>query len=170
MDLGSKKVIMIIAPENFRDEEYFDTRESLEKMGVDVKVASVSNPAISGIDKREVEIDIMLPEITDEFDGIVFVGGGGAKVYFQNKTALDLARRYYEDGKIVAAICIAPLILGHAGIMSGKKATCWEGGAKDLKDFGVEYTASNVKIDGNIITANGPKSSLDFGRTIAENL
>jgi protease I len=170
MDLGSKKVVMIIAPENFRDEEYFDTKESLERMGVDVKVASISNPAISGIDKREVEVDMLLNDVTDAFDGIVFVGGGGAKVYFDNQTALDLARKYYEDGKIVAAICIAPLILGHAGIMSDKKATCWEGGAKDLVDFGAQYTASDVEIDGNIITANGPKSSENFGKKVAKAL
>jgi len=170
MDLGSKKVIMIIAPENFRDEEYFDTREALEKKGVDVSVASISNPAISGIDKREVQVDMMLPDVTDDFDGIVFVGGGGAKVYFQNQTVLDLARKYYEEGKIVAAICIAPIILGHSGIMSDKKATCWEGGAKDLEDFGTEYTAANVEVDGNVITANGPKSSAKFGKKIAKAL
>lgn len=170
MDLGTKKVIMIIAPENFRDEEYFDTRDALEKMGVDVKVASISNPAISGIDKREVEIDMMLNEVTDDFDGIVFVGGGGAKVYFENQTVLDLAIKFYEEGKIVAAICIAPLILGHAGIMSDKKATCWEGDAKELQDFGTEYTGSNIEVDGNIITANGPKSSEDFGKIVAKAL
>ncbi len=170
MDLGTKKVIMIIAPENFRDEEYFDTREALEKKGVDVRVASISTPAISGIEKREVEVDMLLNDVTNDFDGIVFIGGGGAKVYFDNQTALDLARKYYEDGKIVAAICIAPLILGHAGIMSDKKATCWEGGAKELGDFGAEYTASDVEIDGNIITANGPKSSENFGKEVAKAL
>lgn len=170
MDLGSKKVIMIIAPENFRDEEYFDTREALEKKGVDVSVASISNPAVSGIDKREVQVDMMLPEVGDEFDAIVFIGGGGAKVYFENQTALDLASKYYEDGKIVAAICIAPMILGHAGVLRDKKATCWEGSGKDLEDFGVEYTGAKVEVDGKIITANGPKSSGKFGKKIAKAL
>ena len=170
MDLSSKKVIMIIAPEGFRDEEYFDTREALEKQGVDVIVASISNPAVSGIEKREVEVDMMLPEVGNEFDGIVFIGGGGAKIYFENQTALDLARKYHENGKIVAAICIAPLILGHAGVLRDKKATCWEGSAKDLEDFGTEYTGAKVEVDGNIITANGPKASGKFGKKIAKAL
>lgn len=170
MDLGSKRVIMIIAPENFRDEEYFDTREALERKGIDVKVASLSNPAISGIDKKEVEVDLLLPQVTEDFDAIVFVGGGGAKVYFDNEKALELARIFYEQGKTVGAICIAPIILGHAGILKDKKATCWEGGAKDLEDFGVEYSASDIEIDENIITANGPKSSEKFGTAIAESL
>lgn len=170
MQLGSKKIIMILAPENFRDEEYFDTRDALERKGVDVDVASIANPAISAIDKREVKIDQMLPDISDEYDGIVFVGGGGAKIYFDNQTALNLAMKYYEDGKIVAAICIAPIILGHAEIMKDKKATCWEGAAKDLEDFGVEYSGKAVEVDGKIITANGPKASGEFGETIAKNL
>jgi protease I len=170
MDLGSKKVIMILAPDNFRDEEYFDTREGLEIKGVDVEVASISNPAISGIDKKEVHVDKMLADIGDEYDGIVFVGGSGAKVYFENQTALELANKYFDNGKIVAAICIAPVILGHAGIMKDKKATCWEGAAKDLEDFGAEYTGRKVEVDGKVITANGPKSSGEFGEIIAENL
>ncbi|MFC1600322.1 DJ-1/PfpI family protein [Patescibacteria group bacterium] len=170
MQLGSKKVVMIVAPENFRDEEYFDTREGLEKKGVDVDVASISNPAISGIDKREVHVDKMLPDVGDEYDGIVFIGGGGAKIYFENQAALALASKYFEDGKIVAAICIAPLILGHAGVMKDKKATCWEGAAKDLEDFGVDYTGKNVEVDGTVITANGPKASGKFGEVIANNL
>lgn len=170
MELGSKKIIMIIAPENFRDEEYFDTRFALERKGVDVDVASISNPAISGIEKIEVRVDKMLPDVGDEYDGVVFVGGGGAKVYFENQTALDLANKYYDDGKIVAAICLAPIILGHAGIMKDKKATCWEGSAKDLEDFGVDYTGKKVEVDGKVITANGPKSSEKFGKVIAKNL
>lgn len=170
MQLGSKKVIMILAPENFRDEEYFETRYALEKKGVDVDVASISNPAISAVEKREVQVDKMLIDIGDEYDGIVFVGGGGAKVYFENQTALALASKYFEEGKIVAAICLAPVILGYAGIMKDIKATCWEGAAKDLEDFGVEYTGEKIKVDGKIITANGPKSSSEFGETIANNL
>jgi len=170
MELGNKKAIMVIAPDNFRDEEYFETREALERKGVDVEVASISNPAISAVDKREVQVDKMLPSIEDEYDAIVFVGGGGAKVYFENQAALNLAKQYYDDGKIVAAICIAPVILGHAGIMTDKKATCWEGAAKDLEDFGAEYTGKKVEVDGKIITANGPKASGKFGKVIAKNL
>jgi len=170
VDLSSKKAIMIIAPENFRDEEYFDTRSALEKKGVDVSVASIANPAVSGIEKREVEVDMMIPDVGDEFDAIVFVGGGGAKVYFENQTALSLAQKYYEDGKVVAAICIAPMILGHAEVLRDKKATCWEGSAKDLEDFGVEYTGAKVEVDGKIITANGPKASGKFGKMIAKAL
>jgi len=170
MDLSSKKVVMVIAPENFRDEEYFHTKESIEKKGAIVDTASLQKTAISGIEKKEVEVDLLLNDIGDEYDAIVFVGGGGAKIYFQNEKAQQLARKYYDDGKVVAAICIAPLILAHAGILKDKKATVWDGSHSDLIDFGANYTAKDVEADGNIITANGPRASYKFGKMIAKAL
>jgi len=167
MDLTSKKVIMIIAPENFRDEEYFHTRESIEKKGVTVEVASLQKVAVSGIDHVEVEVDKLINEIDDSYDAIVFIGGGGAKIYFDNEIALDLARKYWENRKIVAAICIAPLILGHAGLLKDKKATCWDGSHAELSSFGAEFTGEPVTIDGKLITGNGPKAAYEFGEAVA---
>ncbi|MBN1494156.1 DJ-1/PfpI family protein [Candidatus Peregrinibacteria bacterium] len=165
-----KKVIMIIAPENFRDEEYFHTRESLEKGGIDVFVASTAKTAISSIEKKQVEVDMLLDDVTDHYDGIVFIGGSGAQVYFNNKTALDLVKQFNGQKKIVAAICIAPMILAHAGILENKKVTVWEGSGSDIKDFGANYTGEDVTIDENIITGNGPKSSYKFGDAVAKAL
>lgn len=170
MKLSSKKAIMIIAPENFRDEEYFHTREAMEKKGIEVDVASTQNIALSGIEKEEVSVDLLLDEVEDQYDAIVFIGGGGAKVYFNNEKALSLAREYDEQGKIVAAICIAPLILGHAGLLQDKKATCWDGAHQNLIGFGARFTGKKVTVDGNIITGNGPKAAHKFGKTVAKAL
>ena len=170
MDLSSKKAVIIIAPENFRDEEYFHTRETMEKKGIEVDVASTQNVAVSGIEKEEVKVDLLLNKVTDQYDAIVFIGGGGAKIYFDNEKALSLAREYNEQGKIVAAICIAPLILGHAGLLKDKKATCWDGANKDLMGFGAQFTGKKVTVDGNIITGNGPKAAHKFGKTVAKAL
>ncbi len=170
MDLTSKKVIMIIAPENFRDEEYFHTRQSLERKGVNVEVASTTKMAISAIDHKEVQVDKLINEIDENYDAIIFVGGAGARVYFENENALALAKSYYEKGKIIAAICIAPLILGHAGLLHDKKATCWDGHHAELTGFGAHFTGDLVTVDGQIITGNGPKASYEFGETIADAL
>lgn len=170
MDLTNKKVLMIIAPENFRDEEYFHTRESLEEGGLDVTVVSTAKIAVSSIEKKQVEVDKLLDDVTSDYDGIVFVGGSGAKVYFNNEKVLNLAKEFAGDDKIVAAICIAPVILAHAGLLQSKKATVWEGAANDIKDLGAAYTADEVTIDGNIITANGPKASYTFGEAVVKAL
>jgi protease I len=170
MNSSSKKVIMIIAPENFRDEEYFHTRESLEKGGIDVTVASTQKTAISSIEKKQVEVDLLLNDVTVDYDGIVFIGGSGARVYFENEKALSLAREYNEAGKIVSAICIAPMILAHAGILENKKVTVCEGSGNEIKDLGANYTADEIAIDGKIITGNGPKASYKFGEAVANAL
>jgi len=170
LSLTNKTVLMIIAPENFRDEEYFHTRESLEEGGLDVTVASTQKIAVSSIEKKQVEVEKLLDDVTSDYDAVVFIGGSGAKIYFENEKALNLAKEFYNDCKIVAAICIAPMILAHAGILHGKKATVWEGAAADIKDFGVNYTAEEITVDGNIITANGPKASYNFGDAIVKAL
>lgn len=161
---------MIIAPENFRDEEYFNTREALEKKGVHVEVASLQKTAVSGIDNVEVEVDKLLNEVDEEYDAIVFVGGGGAKVYFDNEKAHSLAKSYWEKGKIVAAICIAPIILGHAGLLTDKKATCWDGVHEELIGFGAQFTGQTVTTDGKLVTGNGPQAAHEFGEAVADAL
>lgn len=170
MDLSSKRVIMIIAPENFRDEEYFHTREAIEKKGATVEVASLKSKAISGIDHTEVKVDKLVNEVDEEYDAIVFIGGGGAKVYFDNEDVLSLVNSYYEKGKVVAAICIAPLILGYAGILNDKKATCWDGSHAELSGFGAEFTGEAVTVDGKLVTGNGPKAAYEFGEAVADAL
>lgn len=170
MQLSEKKAVMVIAPENFRDEEYFHTKESLDRAGIEVSTASTQSTAISAIDKEEVETDLLISEIGEEFDAIVLVGGAGAKTLFENKELHKVINDYFDDEKIVAAICIAPLILAHAGILKDKDVTVWEGSRDDLIDFGANYTAKKVEIDENIITANGPQASFEFGEEIAKAL
>lgn len=170
MDLGTKKIVMVIAPENFRDEEYFHTRESLEQKGIQVTTASTAKTAVSSVDKVKINVDKLLSEIHSEYDGIVFIGGSGAKIFVKEEKALSLAQEYFENGKIVAAICIAPLILANAGILTNKSVTIWEGARKELDNFAVDYTAKKVEVDENIITANGPHAAHKFGKKIAKSL
>jgi len=170
MSLANKKVLMVLAPEKFRDEEYFVPRKVLESYGVKVFTASNKEKAVSVIDQNEIIVDVLLEDAVTDYDGIIFVGGPGAAGYFNDQTALDLAKDFYKDGKIVAAICIAPTILANAGILDGKKATVWPSESKNLKAKGATYTGQPVTQDGKIITANGPDAAKDFAETIAKQL
>lgn len=71
-----------------------------------------------------------------------------------------------EHGKIIAAICAAPSVLGHKGLLKGRKATCFPGFETELD--GAEYADSGVVQDGNIITAKGAGVAIEFGLKIAE--
>ena len=161
---------MVIAPADFRDEEYFDTKEELEKAGIETTtVNSTGQPSKSAFGKI-VKPDNNFYDIdTKEYDAIVFVGGAGTKVYFDNKRALELAKEFNDTHKVVSAICIAPEILVNAGIMSGKKATSFPSIRNEIKAVAT-FTGTDVEIDGKIITANGPKAARQFGKKIVEAL
>ncbi|RLG21085.1 DJ-1 family protein [Candidatus Micrarchaeota archaeon] len=166
-----KTVLMIIAPENFRDEELFHTKEELEKAGFSVKIASKQRGIRTGKLGAKAEAEFELSELqVDDYDAVVFVGGPGAAQYFTDKEALEIARKAHETGKVLAAICIAPVILGNAGLLSGRKVTAWPSVRSKLEELGAVYTGKGVEVDGKIITGNGPDAARDFGRKIAELL
>jgi len=166
-----KKAVMVIAQRDFRDEELFHTKEELEKAGIAVTIASLKvgdcGGMLGGKARAAITIDEINPEI---FNAIVFVGGTGANVFFENFTAKRLAKEFFAKGKIVAAICIAPSILANSGILKGKKATSYSSESSNLKLKGAEFTGKSLEVDGRIITASGPQAAREFGKRISEAL
>ena len=172
-NIAGKQILMIIAHENFRDEELIHTRDELESAGGSVTVASTSTTPAHGMFGATASPDITIEQVqVDNFDAIVFVGGSGSEIYFDNPTALNIAKEAYNSNKILAAICIAPSILGNAELLQGKRATVWAGEKyiNILRTKGAEYTGDNVTQDGRIITANGPEAAREFGKSIVRNL
>jgi len=166
-----RKVLMVIAPENFRDEEYFKTKEILQKDGIRVATVSKKVGEATGMLGGKVVIDQeLVKEKASDYEAVIFIGGSGAAVYFDDQDALALARAAFEEGKVVGAICVAPSILANAGLLSGKKATAFSSERENLVAKGAQYTGQLVTVDGKIITANGPKAAEEFGRKLVELL
>lgn len=168
-EIKGKKVLLIIAPENFRDEEYFDTKEEIESAGGETITASLSIGVKKGMFGREAVADLSLDEIiVDKYEAIAFIGGSGAVIYINNPKANRITREVYQKRKIIGAICIAPAILASSGILEGKKATVWESRdtMKIFEEHNVEFTRNLVETDGNIVTGNGPEAAREFGRKI----
>ena len=164
-----KPILMVIAPNQFRDEELFETKEELETAGLSTVIASKQKGICKGKLGGEVMAEIALADVNASYyEAVLFVGGMGSEIYFNDPLAHDLAWEMYADGKIVSAICIAPVILANAGLLKGKRATVFPDGADDLKKGGATYTAETITTDGNIITGNGPSSSKEFGKKVAE--
>ncbi|HHT9150731.1 MAG TPA: DJ-1/PfpI family protein, partial [Candidatus Wujingus californicus] len=114
--IKSKKVVMIIASNNFRDEELLKPKEVLERNGVAVTVASSSLKESTGMLGAKVKPDILFININVvDYDAVIFVGGAGATEYWDNPTAHKIAKDAYSAKKIVGAICIAPVTLAKAG-------------------------------------------------------
>jgi protease I len=172
-NISGKRIVMIIAPQNFRDEELIHTREELEGAGGNVTVASSTTGTITGMFGATATPDITLDQVNvDDYDAVIFVGGSGSEVYFNNSTAINIAQNAYSKNKLLTAICIAPSILANAGLLQGKRATVWAGDKyiNILKSKGANYTGEDVTQDGRIITANGPEAARQFGKTIVNNL
>lgn len=166
-----KRAVMIIAPENFRDEELFEPKEILEKCGVEVKVASASLDVAVGKLGAGVKPDMLIKDIrARDFDAVIFVGGIGSKIYFDDQRAHSLVKEALKANRVVAAICIAPLILARSGVLKDKRATVFSSEEKEIKGLGAKYSGRPVEKDGNIITAAGPFAATEFGKEIAKAL
>jgi len=86
-----------------------------------------------------------------------------------------VARETISQNKVLASICISPVILAKAGVLKGKKATVWSspmdrGPVKILQNNGAIYEDKPVVVDGKIITGNGPGAAEEFGQAIIEVL
>ncbi len=169
--LEEKEVLMIIAERNFRDEELLEPKGILEKEGAKVTVASTSLNVATGMLGARVTPGILLKKVkVDDYDAIIFVGGGGASQYWNDSLAHQIAQEAVNKGKILCAICIAPVTLANAGVLSEKKVTVWASEKEKIEAKGAIYTGKAVQVDGKIITANGPQSAKKFAREIVKAL
>jgi protease I len=168
---SNKKILMIIAHQNFRDEELLIPKKLFEKGGYSVVIASTSLKPSKGMLGAVVIPQILIDQVkVDEYDAIIFVGGVGAQEYFNHPIAHKIVKEAVNKDKILAAICIAPRILAEAGVLKGKKATVWASEGKTLEEKGAHYTGKPVEVDGNIVTASGPQAAEEFAKSIIKLL
>ncbi|MFH1562812.1 MAG: DJ-1/PfpI family protein [Nitrospirota bacterium] len=171
VDLKSKKVLMIIASSNFRDEEYLVPQGIFKSQGIEVVTASSSLGTSRGVLGVKVKPDIIITAVkVADYDAVIFVGGNGSSEYWESKTAHNIAQEAVAQNKVLAAICIAPVILANANVLKGKKATVFVSETGKLKAKGVNYTGADVQIDGNIVTGNGPQAAEKFAQSIVNLL
>jgi protease I len=166
-----KTVVMVIAHQGFRDEELLEPKKVLENNNISVKVASVSLSQAKGKLGTIINPDILFKDINlTDFDALIFIGGPGSVDYWDDPLAHKLLQAAVSSGKVIGGICAAAVTLAKSGILKGKKATVFPGDAEELINNGVDYTATAVEQDGNIITADGPQAAKSFGEEIVKAL
>jgi len=169
-----KKVLMIIAPKDFRDEEFREPKAVLEEKGVKVTVASTATGAAKGMFGMQVIPDTTVDKVNPaEFDAVVVVGGSGSQTYLWNNLQVHkIVQGLHQQGGLVAAICISPVVLAKAGLLEGKKVTVFRTATtlNELKKVGALISDAPVMVDGKIITGKGPEAAREFGQKIAESV
>ncbi|NIR87281.1 DJ-1/PfpI family protein [Candidatus Bathyarchaeota archaeon] len=165
---------MIIAPRDFRDEEYKEPKAILEREGIKVVVVSTAAGTARGMFGTQVIPDTTVDKVNPaEFDAVVVVGGSGSQTYLWNNLKVHkIVQTLHQKEGLVAAICISPVVLAKAGLLKGRKATVFRTATtiNELKKGGATISDAPVVVDGKIITGKGPEAAREFGTKIAESL
>lgn len=171
VDLTGRTVLIVIAPKDYRDEELLVPRDALVAAGAKVTVASTATDEAVGMLGGTIRPDTTLAAAkAADYDAVVFVGGQGATVLFDDAGALQLARDATGEGKVVGAICLAPALLAKAGVLGGRQVTVWESEISAVEAAGARYTGATVTVDGKLVTGNGPEAAGEFARRLVELL
>lgn len=168
----TQRILMVIAPDQFRDEELNMPRQLYEQAGYGVDIASPRTGTATGMLGAQVPVEMNLNDVVvDNYQAITVVGGMGSPEYlWENQTLATLVREFDSQRKVVSAICLSGVVLAKAGVLKGKQATVWETpeSVSALKEAGATYTGEPVTVDGLLVTGNGPEAAADFGRAVLE--
>ena len=162
-----KKVMLLLAP-GFEEIEALGTCDVLRRLKFDVVLTALSGKEVAGAHGMRVAADGEVSGLDQtSFDAVVFPGGMPGAV---NLLAVkDIARDFCAAGKVVAAICAAPIVLSAAGVLKGRTFTMYPGFGKYL-NAGEEPTGRLVEVDGNVVTGKGPGATFFFAAAVARAL
>ncbi len=166
-NLEAKKTLLIIAEEEFQDQEFFDIQDILDIAGIQTTVASWQLGILTGEMEGKIEATVLVNDVNvDDYDAIVIIGSSELKKHSEDEAVLDMVRQVVKKQKILAAIDEGPRILAEAGVLRGVIATCVRSQRRQLLKAQAKYTGGSVEQDGLIITADGQKSTSQFSRTL----
>lgn len=157
-----KKVLLLLA-EGFEEVEALTPADYLRRADVDVDIASLTEERmVTGAHGLVVSADTVLDAVDmDSYDGVYLPGGmPGSLNLRDDERVLALVRRFAEEGKMVAAICAAPMVLEKAGVIANKRVTGFPGTVDKLKNIGSYDKEAAVVQDGNVLTGRGAAAAV----------
>lgn len=163
-------MVYVFLAKGFEEMEAIAPVDVLRRAGVEVKMVGVTGKRVTGSHGISVNCDITIEEaVFHELDGIILPGGlPGTTNLEADETVSKFIDFAAENGKIIGAICAAPMILGHKGLLRGKNAVCYTGFEKELD--GAHILDRPAVRDGNIVTSWGAGGAIDFALLYLETL
>lgn len=163
-------MIYVFLADGFEECEAIAPIDILRRGGVEVKTVGIGAREITGAHGIRVICDITESDtVTDGLKGIVLPGGMPGTLNLEKS---DTVRRFisfsYDNGLIIGAICAAPSVLGHMGLLKNRRATCFPGFEAEFE--GAVFSDEPSVTDGNIITACGAGAAFDFGLALLSEI
>ncbi|OGW29754.1 MAG: protease [Nitrospirae bacterium GWC2_57_13] len=156
---------LMISADNFEDTELLVPYYRLREEGMEVDIASMKRGKIKGKRGYEVEVTKALEDVNpDEYDVLILPGGKAPETVRKQDRALEIVKHFLASDKPVSAICHGPQILISAGLMKGRRATCYHSVAPELQAAGALYEDKEVVVDGRLVTARQPSDLPAFMR------
>lgn len=163
-------MIYILLATGFEETEMIAPLDMLRRAGVPVQTVGITGKVVVGAHEIPVTADILPQEVDlSAMDGVILPGGMPGTTNLQaSPFVINLVKTCFDEGKLVAAICAAPMILGELGLLDGKNATCFPGFEESLK--GATVLSNPAVTHGNVITGRGAGAALDFGAALVDYL
>jgi protease I len=170
-ELTGKKVA-VLAENLYQELELWYPLLRMKEAGAQVLVVGTgSAESYTSKNGYPVQVDVAAGQVrAADLDAVIVPGGYAPDLMRRSAAMVTLVREAFEQGKIVAAICHAGWVLVSAGILAGKKATCYYSIKDDVINAGGDYVDAEVVRDGNLITSRVPADLPAFCQTIIEAL
>ena len=153
------KILVPLAP-GFEETEAVSIIDILRRAGLNTVTAALSDNPVKGSHDIKITADIMLNE-NEKYEAIVLPGGmPGTNNLKNDKRVISLVQSISKNGGITAAICAAPIVRAEAGLLTGKKYTCYPGFENQIQE--AFFIPEAVVADGTIITSRGAGTAIPF--------
>jgi len=162
---------LFLSADGFEDSELLVPYYRLLEAGYTVDVASGSRGSIRGIHCYEIPVARTFAEVDPSGYAVLVLPGGKAPAAIRNNPqAQSIARAFFDAGKPVAAICHGPQTLISAGLLRGRRVTCYRTVAQEMEAAGALYEDVEVVVDGNLVTSRHPADLPAFLRELMQLL
>lgn len=162
---------LIFLADGFEDIEALATVDILRRGGTEVTTVSITDDrTVESTHGVRITADATLTQVNPEEATLLILPGGmpGAANLNNHEGLKKALVEHNRRGKMIAAICAAPMVLGGLGLLEGRRATCYPGFEKYLE--GATYTGELCTTDGNITTGEGPAATFPFAYALLEQL
>ena len=158
---------LILSANNFEDSELLVPFYRLQEAGYAVEIAAGEHGGISGKHGYEVRVDKTFAEVNPADYAVLILPGGKAPAAIRHEPQVkEIVRAFFADKKPIGAICHGPQVLISAGLLNGRRATCYRTVAEELREAGAEYQDCEVVVDGSLVTSRQPGDLPAFMREL----